>query len=1342
MAQQLKSNLINYWQQALLENNFDRLLDHKNIWWIGRDFEQLENDPSNLLLNDKNLSAIISDFGKEETLDDEKVVSLKLFIVAMHLRNKAENSLTGKVYFVIPYTIIFTKDSKESFEFKKLIFPEHLKFNTDCLEPWGKFDNYIIGHSDIDKKFSNKNHVPSKIYKDFISSANKHFKSVTDANFKEFINPNIRKNNYLNFFLTIEERKDYVNKHLHTTYEKINSDNNPNLMDLITVPDTEKFNTPLTLDQKDYLIHSGQMDKREQTKRIIFPIDPSQRMAIMSVLKMPRYSIQAINGPPGTGKTTMLQSIIASMWINFALEQKPPPIIVATAATNQAVTNVISSFEKIPDLSETISIYSRWIPHISSYGWFFPSRTASVKPEFSGYQKIVYNKKWIFMDKPSRLHEMNVNDLESNYMTCFHKSFQKTDIKTLNQAKYFLHNKLKNNQSLVAKVIADYFSLKPILNRYSGDDLNKKGQSIQSEIDILNENKNDLKNKHNALSNQVQLLNISITELAQIIEPWIVFRNKIDSSKYESWILIVLALKIIKNRWLKKSISIIESSILFGTLFKGKSNVLLVVANRILPLEKEKENKLSLLIEFKITLAELNFENDIEKINKRLCELNEINGFIDIYQEFRILLSKINEDFRLKNQQKHYRVLLNILCSTAKTNELCLEEKLEHTLFEYLDLTIKATNFHIASRYWEACFVLKMIDQRLTQNNLSPIKVASYLGCCFVATLYTLPQMFLHKEGIQEKADLLIVDEAGQARPETGASLFYWASKAVVVGDIKQIKPVSNMKESDDDYLCSKLNLSGQKNNLDYFGYLSSSGSLMALAQTCSTYKDKVTPKGITLNYHYRCLPTIINFCNDLLYNGELIPIRIETRHSFLPPVCYSYHNIPSTKSGASWKNITEAEMIAEWLSQNAAKMVDHYNLSDSQLNECVAIVTPYKPQAQAIRDALEKKFYDQPSFLEVIKKSLVVGTAHSLQGAEKPIVIFSNAFFSKDKKESFLDREPNILNVIISRAKDSLILFGHKDLFSDDIQSSLATKQLGSYIAKYGSRLFPRRLVIVESPEKATTIERYLKGKAIVIATKGHFVELNNVEIEEGSITPIWEPTSEGLSFISNMTEELKHCDTVYIATDSDREGEAIGWHVRRVFKKELSHKRVKRMTFFNIEEKEITDAFNHPSETLDIDTVKSAVVRQIIDYIIGKTESRFLNKSIKDAHIENLSIGRIQAAYLDIINEYGNNKDIYSGKIKVETLQGQKTLFLKPTNKYSPTAIFKDRSRVLEIKDELSGIKKDKVKSIQQSTLIKGQISGCSDTMEIIIEGYKKHKLMPWETVGIMQSLYESDS
>jgi 5S rRNA maturation endonuclease (ribonuclease M5) len=1345
MSQKLKANLLRYWQESLLESNIDRLLKHQNTWWLGRDFEQIEDNPAQLLLNDKNLNQIISDFGEEIHLEDEEVVSLKLYISGIHLKKKDPNSLLGKVYFVIPYTIIFTKSSGGLYEFKKYIFPEYSKFNKDCLDPWGTLDRYIIGHSDNDEEFSNNNQPSLKEYDELITYASKHFEHVTEANFKDFINPNLRKNNYLNFFLTVEEHKDNINKHLHTTFEKINSDTNPNLMDLITNSNTDKFNSPITYDQKDYMVHSGQMDKSAPKSRLIFPIDPTQRAAIMSVLKMPKYSIQAINGPPGTGKTTMLQSVIASLWINFALEEKEPPIIVATASTNQAVTNVISSFDSVPEVGKNISLYSRWVPNISSYGWFIPSWSASEwsaseKPEFSNFQKIVFKRKWEFMDKPSKLFEIRANELEIQFLSCFHKSFQNDGIQTIKQAKEFIHSKLKDNVNIASTLIADFFTLKPILKQYSGDFLIKKEATIQLELEVLINEKKELTHENDTMLNQIQTLTTSISIIEKNLELFKSFKCKLELSKNTIWFMFLLALKIIKSIFLKQTILSRVNSLMFTLLFKRKTQVLEEFTQKIQILSKKKDEGLNTLHKLKCTHQELKFEENITRMDQQYQKLKEIKDFIIIHQIICERLSEINKTYRHKTQQKHYRVLQNILISTARTNEICIEEKMERTFFEYLDITIKATNFHIASRYWEACFVKGMVDQKLSQNSLSPIKMASYLGCCFVATLYTLPQIFLNKGGLSEKADLLIVDEAGQATPDTGVSLFYWAKKAVVVGDMKQIKPVSNMNESDDDYLCSRLNLSDQKNRLDYFGFLSSTGSLMALAQTCSFYKDKASPQGITLKYHYRCLPTIINFCNELLYNDELIPIRKETGNLFLPPMCYAYHNIPSTKAGSSWKNISEAENIADWLYQNATSMLDHYDLSENQLDECVAIVTPFKPQVQVIKNALEKKFMNRPTLLVVIKKSLVVGTAHSLQGAEKPIIIFSNTFFSKDKKESFIDRQPNILNVIISRAKDSLILFGHKDLFSEDIKSSLATKQLANYIVKHGSRLSPRSLVIVESPEKATTIEKYLKGRSVVIATKGHFVELIDVEIEKGKLRPIWATTTKGHTFISNMIEELKHCDTIYIATDSDREGEAIGWHIKRVFKEELRHKEIRRMTFYNIEEKEIIHSFENATESLDINIVKSAITRQIIDYIIGKKETEFLNKSLNNTFLEKISIGRVQAAYLDIINEYGNNTDIFTGKLSIDIKQGQHTLLLKPPDKYSSTSIFKEKSKLLKIKTELDALKNDTIKTTQQRTITKGQVTGCSDTMEIILEAYRQHNLMPWDTVEILQSLYES--
>lgn len=172
--------------------------------------------------------------------------------------------------------------------------------------------------------------------------------------------------------------------------------------------------------------------------------------------------------------------------------------------------------------------------------------------------------------------------------------------------------------------------------------------------------------------------------------------------------------------------------------------------------------------------------------------------------------------------------------------------------------------------------------------------------------------------------------------------------------------------------------------------------------------------------------------------------------------------------------------------------------------------------------------------------------------------------------------------------------------------------------------------LVVVESPAKAKTIKRFLGKEFIVEASMGHIRDLPEsglgVDVA-GDFEPTYEVTKEKESVVKKLKAELKKCDELWIATDEDREGEAIGWHLTQALKiKDYAH--VKRIVFHEITESAIQEAVSKP-RTLDMNLVDAQQARRILDRLVGYTLSPFLWKKVYSG----LSAGRVQSVAVRII-------------------------------------------------------------------------------------------------------------
>ena len=380
------------------------------------------------------------------------------------------------------------------------------------------------------------------------------------------------------------------------------------------------------------------------------------------------------------------------------------------------------------------------------------------------------------------------------------------------------------------------------------------------------------------------------------------------------------------------------------------------------------------------------------------------------------------------------------------------------SLLDTMDTRLRYTAFKLATHYWEGRWLLEMREQFNTDYKESQSEKKqknrwrryAKLAPCFVSTLYTLPNLMHAFNGkhvtLFDFIDLLIIDEAGQVSPDVSGATFALAKKALVVGDMQQIEPIWGITESIDigNLREKKVVSTGDEDEISAFfstGLAASSGNLMKVAQRASPYQKSdergLFERGMFLTEHRRCVPEIIQYCNRLAYGGRLIPMRESEVDYPLPHLGYTHISGQSRRVGGSRDNRDEATVIVRWIAEHRDMLASHYSEKSLSLDQIVAIVTPFRPQANLLQGLLKKSG---------ITESLKVGTVHILQGAECPVVIFSPVYGIDDRPPYFFDRGNSMLNVAVSRAKDSFLVFGNMNNF-DQKASSKPSGLLASFL-------------------------------------------------------------------------------------------------------------------------------------------------------------------------------------------------------------------------------------------------------------------------------------------------------
>jgi len=285
--------------------------------------------------------------------------------------------------------------------------------------------------------------------------------------------------------------------------------------------------------------------------------------------------------------------------------------------------------------------------------------------------------------------------------------------------------------------------------------------------------------------------------------------------------------------------------------------------------------------------------------------------------------------------------------------------------------------------------------------------------------------------------------------------------------------------------------------------------------------------------------------------------------------------------------------------------------------------------------------------------------------------------------------------------------------------------------------------LVIVESPSKEKTISKILGNNFIVKSSYGHIRDLpkNKLGIDiENNFKPTYINISKAKKLITDLKKQAEKSDKVYLATDFDREGEAIAWHLKEALK--LHDDKILRITFNEITTESILNAVKKPRK-LDMKLINSQQARRILDRLVGYKLSPLLWKKVKFG----LSAGRVQSVAVMLIcnreKEIENFAPVEYWCIEVKLSKHEKNtvsfraqLFSKNGTKYDKLSI-KNKDEVDAILKELEGAKYT-VKSINTIRRKRSPYAPYT-TSTMQQDAYRKLGFSAAKTMSIAQKLYE---
>ncbi|MBY3158331.1 hypothetical protein HFO56_39215 [Rhizobium laguerreae] len=774
-------------------------------------------------------------------------------------------------------------------------------------------------------------------------------------------------------------------------------------------------------------------------------LNHAQQSAATAVGALSEGEILAVNGPPGTGKTSMLSEIFADTMVRSTVEGKAAPIIVIASTNNQAVTNALSSLCSIE--SSTDIVAKRWLGHdlessLESYVAWVPSEGALQRKENRKYSS------WAFEGIVARIFDdIFPEEALSKWRESFRQwnerqlSSLSEEVCTVKEAVSRAYTKVQNLSGL-ADYVADFVD-----NRNSVEELQERSEYLCQVNREADEQIRELDAKHKS---RKQKAADALRQLENL-------QNKVKKH-HDQWV------KMVANKGQNKLLDTSTARMMRREITLSHPELEVRLSEGMAPSEI-------------VATIENHVSNYRGKANT--IAHSELASLLNQRDEIQSELTSLRSEIAKKVRWSTWLNEAKTVGQFRRKNDRQIMADIEQGLKE-----AKTNLFNLCMRYREGEFALRAnkLEFRRTASmrNLSRtekqrlLRDVALLYPVFAGTVFKIASLFSYSASafrpFQDKSligeiDLLVLDEAGQISPHKGMPMLALAKKAVVVGDTKQLQPVSGISVDLDRISLSQHYADDTVNALCGSGYDVAEGSMMKIAQLHTRFTSPETDQpGMLLNEHFRCSEPIIKICNRMAYRGRLIPKRFAT-DTILPSLAFGHVRGKAKKVAGSWENEIEANTIVDWIVRHRDIISKRYG----NVSGHVAIVTPFKRQERLLRRVCNK-------ILPPEDRDIVVGTVNTLQGAERTIVIFSPTITKADYTvKPGMDRKPNLINVAVSRARDCFAVIGDMNA----IRGSHPGSPLGilsHHILSYPGSELPGFSPVYGA--KSKTVERLLGAK------------------------------------------------------------------------------------------------------------------------------------------------------------------------------------------------------------------------------------------------------------------------